>query len=260
MTVPANVVAPLLAGAEVLVLFATTDLALSTTALNTATLAALGGSWRTGAVIRVQVLPGVTLIAASPSAPCLSFGSEFAGNTVILDNQGTVYGRGGDGGQGGTGVYRAGGGGGGVPLGAGGAPNTGTTLGKPGSAGGIAVQTAVPVQVNNAGVIAGGGGGGGGAGGGGNGSGTGTPTAGATATQTTAGGGGTTTGNSATYVNAGGTGGALGVAGGSGKRPQDFGATSGDAAGAGGAAGAAISIAGGSVTYISRGTIYGAAP
>ncbi|MDC7699586.1 hypothetical protein [Vogesella indigofera] len=260
MTVPANLAAPLLAGAEVLVLFATTDLALSATALNTATLAALGGSWRTGAVIRVKVLPGVTLIAASAAAACFSFGAEFAGNTVIFDNQGTVYGRGGTGGQGGTGVYRGGGGGGGVPLGAGGAANTGSTVGKPGGTGGIAVQTAVPLQVSNAGVIAGGGGGGGGAGGGGNGSGTGTPTAGATATQSTAGGGGTTTGNSATYANAGGTGGALGVAGGTGKRPQDFGATSGDAAGAGGAAGAAIAVAGGAVTYLVRGTIYGAAP
>lgn len=97
-------------------------------------LAAAGGSWPgNDAVWVVRVAPGVRIVAANTSVPCLSFVGAIRGK-IILQNWGTVLGRGGKGGDSngnGNGGYHA-----------------------------IYRESHITLEIQNYGVIAGGGGGG----------------------------------------------------------------------------------------------------
>lgn len=108
-----------------------------------------GASIPTGTVVIFNVLPGITLLS-SELTPALATGSWPAGTTLILNNFGNLWGKGGDGGNGGS------------------AFNTDifpglSAPGKPGENGGDGFIASYAVTVNNQGSIAAGAGGGGGA-------------------------------------------------------------------------------------------------
>jgi hypothetical protein len=63
-------------------------------------LAAAGGTWPTGQTFRIKIESGVTLVSKSSTQPLFYFGPAGSGlgqNTIILENHGTLYGRGGNG-------------------------------------------------------------------------------------------------------------------------------------------------------------------
>jgi hypothetical protein len=103
--------------------------------------AAQSNGYKAGqSTINVTVNSGVVVGSASTANPAMTV-SGFTGNdTVIINNNGTISGAGGNGGSGGTGSGAA----------------------PAGGAGGNALQVGYPTSINNAGVIQGGGGGGGG--------------------------------------------------------------------------------------------------
>ena len=110
--------------------------------------AAITAGWPGSGAVQATIAPGTTIQSSSTGSYALTInGSWPAGVTLI--NNGTIEGRGGNGGPGGNSYADP-------------APQNGTT----GGAGGTALLVSVPVTINNAsGVIAGGGGGGGGGGG-----------------------------------------------------------------------------------------------
>lgn len=110
-----------------------------------------------GSDIVVNIDPDVYLVASTTASAGLLVPSQFApGDTIVINNNGVIYGKGGNGGAGGTASAP-----GRYPIG------TGWSAGAAGagSAGGAAVIAQRPVTINNSGTIAGGGGGGGGGGG-----------------------------------------------------------------------------------------------
>jgi hypothetical protein len=109
-----------------------------------------------GSDIDVTIEAGVVLTASTTASAGLLIPSQFAnGDTITIHNLGTIYGKGGNGGAGGStsapGRYPIGGWTGGAAT--------------SGSAGGAAVRAQRPVTIDNQGTIVGGGGGGGGGGG-----------------------------------------------------------------------------------------------
>lgn len=101
--------------------------------------------------IIVNIASGVTIRSSVSTTPAFDEGSGWAAGTLItINNAGNIYGGGGLGGAGGTGLQ---------------SPSR-ATAGANGSAGGTALKLGAPTWINNAaGAIFGGGGGGGGAGG-----------------------------------------------------------------------------------------------
>jgi hypothetical protein len=68
--------------------------------ITAAMLAAAGGTWPTGQTFRIKIESGVTLVSKSSTQPLFYFGPAGSGlgrNTIILENHGTLYGRGGNG-------------------------------------------------------------------------------------------------------------------------------------------------------------------
>jgi hypothetical protein len=212
--------------------------------------AAISAGWDqvTPLIASIVINPGVVIGSTSAATPALTVTGAFpSGSTISITNNGTIIGRGGDGG-GYSGGGSGGGGGqgfvnslGGIagsnPAGVG-EPGTGGTIsnigvggvfeqgptgappgfggiGQPGQAGGTAFSTNYVISLQNNGTIAGGGGGGGGGG-----------------LASFPGGSGTFT---MVQAGAGGNGGSLGNAGSAGQTttPTTFG-------GAGGAAGPSI--------------------
>ncbi len=127
--------------------------------------------------IALTVNPSVIVSSSAVGAPALKINGLTSGDTVWLINGGTIQGRGGDGGTGGSYVTT-----GGVEYDSKGRPifgspafgsskgrsTTGRTTsipGRPGGIGGIALRVEYPTRLVNNNIIAGGGGGGGGGGG-----------------------------------------------------------------------------------------------
>ena len=109
-----------------------------------------------GSDIDVTIEAGVVLTASTTASAGLLIPSQFApGDTIVVHNLGTIYGKGGNGGAGGStsapGRYPIGGWTGGAAT--------------SGSAGGAAILAQRPVTIDNQGTLIGGGGGGGGGGG-----------------------------------------------------------------------------------------------
>jgi hypothetical protein len=185
------------------------------------------GSWK------VTISSGVVIGSASNAAPALDTGLFPPGSTLTLVNNGTIVGAGGKGGEGAN------------------CSDTTAIPGMPGTLGGTALRTQVPLTFTNNGSIWGGGGGGGGGGGtkiifkiiGGGGGG------GGAGTLAGAGGAGSPGGSPGTAGNGGaggvsdgggkgGTGGGPGLVGTAGSGGSSCG--SGSVAGVGGAAGPAV--------------------
>lgn len=113
-------------------------------------LCALAGNPTTPGTYVFTIDSGTTVNSSSTSQAALTTGTCWVpGSTITLINSGTIYGRGGDGGAGGT--------------------YTGLRNGSPGGNGGPAVGMSYPLTIENTNgyILGGGGGGGGGAGGGG---------------------------------------------------------------------------------------------
>ena len=224
-------------------IFALTILSASNVNLRNAAIAA---GWN-GLYEVVATIPAGNVIQSSTtSVASLTIDGSFPGGVQLINN-GTIIGRGGDGGQGAI---------------------RNTRSASAGGGGGTGLAVSVPVRITNVGTIAGGGGGGGGGGvtsytvgsgkststgysqggGGGGGAGFGSGGAGtgngANGSTTTGGGGGTNA-----YDN-GGSGGSAGAAGAAG----DGGNIAG---GAGGGAGGAAVTGSGNVTWIVTGTRLG---
>lgn len=204
--------------------------------VNLRTLAVSAG-WNQSAPLVATIDSGVTISSASTGTAALVISGSFPGG-VSLTNNGTIIGRGGDGGAGGD-------------------ASIGRYSGLGGASGGTALQVSSAITITNNNRISGGGGGGGGGApdysnvkpvgftyyaGGGGGGGIGGSAGGSGATAggagtTTAFGGGGAGGGSGFYggARAGGSGGSYGSAGSSG------GSNSLGGGGGGGAAGAAVS-------------------
>jgi hypothetical protein len=220
--------------------------------------AAITAGWNGTSIVSVicNINTGIYVGSSAVGTQGFVVGSFPTGSYIRINNSGYIFGKG-------------------APGGAGGA----SAAGVAGTGGGTAFITAVPVYINNTGVIAGGGGGGGGGGaqtvntniggsGGGAGQGYNTGAGGAIGVGTTnglvgnastvsaAGAGGSivsATVSKTTYSNgAGGAGGTLGQPGASGGT-----SSAGVLGGAGGAAGAAIS-GNANITWIAVGTLTGA--
>ena len=111
--------------------------------------AAITAGWdgTSDATVNLTINPAVYVYSNSPGAVALDVGSGFPGGSLInVTNNGTIVGRGGDGG---TAVYP---------------PNNANPAGNPGLPGSTGFNTTRPVTFTNNGIIAGGGGGGGGGG------------------------------------------------------------------------------------------------
>jgi hypothetical protein len=213
---------------------------------------------------------GVFVSSSSTGSYALTVDTSWTtGDTVTIVNNGTIIGRGGDGGNGGT------------ITGGGGTLNPGS----PGSNAGPALLVQRATSINNINRIAGGGGGGGGGGstivatGGGGGGGIGVSTGGATqfgfgggqsaggnGTLTAAGGGGSGASSSGStdcgfFTSQGGSGGAGGTFGSSGNGGANGSNTQSGfydrAGGGGGSAGAAV-VGNSNITWIATGTRNGA--
>lgn len=229
--------------------------------------AAITAGWPGSGAVQATINSGTTIQSSSTGSYALTINGAWPGG-VTLNNNGTVIGRGGDGGTGGISTNSPG----------------GPSDGVPGGAGGTAILVSVPATINNAGgVISGGGGGGGGGGGqstssrsrssgGGGGGGIGVSLGGAGGTGSSGpSGGGPGTPGTAGTLTAFGTGGAEGphpgssLSGGVGGNGGSYGSSgspgsypgSSRTPGSGGGAGNAVS--GNSfVTWPALGTIYGA--
>jgi hypothetical protein len=128
-------------------------IAANQTSVNLRTLAVNAG-WNQTAPVQATINSGVVISGNTQanSTAALTVDGSWPGG-VTLTNNGTIVGRGGDGGAGGAAVQ------GSFTL------LPGTTAGSPGAAGGRGLLVSVALSLNNAGTIAGGGGGGGGGGG-----------------------------------------------------------------------------------------------
>ena len=203
-----------------------------------ANLYVIAGSPATAGTYTVTINAGVTVGSASTGSASLSTGVWPAGSTVLLINNGNIYGRGGAGGGGGTsGSYSCG------------IASTcySNSPGGAGGAGGPAMSLNYNLTINNTnGTIAGGGGGGGayngssgGAGGAGQGS------------ASVSGPGAGTIMPDYTGAGSGGSGGALAASGAGGANGLRAGTPGyGSYGGAGGAGGAAIFLNGKTVTWL----------
>ena len=201
---------------------------------------AIAAGWNQNSYVEVTIVPGTVIYSTSSSIPSFTIDGPFPNGAKLINN-GSIYGKGGDGGNG-DGGY--------------------------GIGGGTAISISAAIIIENNGTIAGGGGGGGaggaglGATGGGGGGGAGNAVGvggsggyyGGNGALLTGGGGGAGHGGSGKFSSsgAGGSGGGIEAAGNGGGVGQR-----GQAAGGGGAAGAAIN--GNSfVTWTAFGTRYGA--
>jgi hypothetical protein len=106
---------------------------------------AVNAGWNQSTAVQATIASGVIVSANATGSYALTINGSFPGGVTLVNN-GTIAGRGGNGGQGGSMIANA----------------PGVTAGLAGSAGGPALLASVPVSINNAGTIAGGGGGGGG--------------------------------------------------------------------------------------------------
>lgn len=118
-------------------------------------LSSVGGSYGAGASdVTLTINSGVTVGSTSASVAALDTGTGWAsGDTITIVNNGTVRGRGGDGGAGGSAVNNSSGG------------HVSAADGGDGGAGGTAIKSQFATTVTNNGTFAGGGGGGAGTGG-----------------------------------------------------------------------------------------------
>jgi hypothetical protein len=110
--------------------------------------AATAAGWNGVDPVRVELTinPGIYVGSSSTATPALDTGIFPSGSEILITNNGTIIGRGGNGGAGGS-AYGA-----------------GITAGAAGGAGGPALKATSSCAVINNGTIAGGGGGGGGGG------------------------------------------------------------------------------------------------
>lgn len=112
--------------------------------------AALSAGWGGSSAVVATISPGVEISSSSTGTPALTVDGSFPGGVSLINN-GSIYGRGGNGGNGQS-LYTY-------------MPSKVTlysyTPGTDGGGGGPALYASVPVSVTNAGTIAGGGGGGG---------------------------------------------------------------------------------------------------
>lgn len=175
--------------------------------------------------LQLYVGSGVQLVSSTTGAPCLDFGYLSSFIKITLENNGTILGRGGNGG--------------------------GKDRTNEGYPGGTAIRRNATLYINNRGVIGGGGGGGGIRGN--NGAGGGCPFGSGGLGYKVMGNQGSD-GQNASFSSAGAGGGSAGAGGWYGQR----GVTAYDPY-PGGAAGAAID-GGGTFGWINRGTVYGSAP
>ena len=223
---------------------------------------AVNAGWNQSSAVRATINSGVQITSNSTGTPALTISGSFPGGVALVNN-GAIYGRGGNAGNGGASF------------------NNNVQDGNPGSAGGTALSASVAAAVTNNGTIAGGGGGGGGGagaflflyegnyalGGGGGGGGAGVSSGGsggggqsgggypggpgALTSAGGGGGGGVGPGNVTAFpLNSGGNGGGNGAAGSNGvsRSPRT--------GGAGGAAGAAVS-GNANITWVAFGTRLG---
>lgn len=237
----------------------------STGTANVYTLARSAGFDGNNGLVVVTINSGVILNAPTTGSFAMVVDDLFPGGVKIVNN-GTILGKGGDAGGGGSSTY------------------TVANAGGAGGAAGPALSVLGPVKISNlSGRIAGGGGGGGGGGGsfkpgfgtakrsvggggGGGGIGVSSGAAGGTGTSgnggtggngtTTSAGGGGAAGQNGILAGGGGAGGSYGASGGNGGKGSSTGTTNGNG-GTGGAAGTAISGFS-KITWLAQGTINGA--
>jgi hypothetical protein len=229
--------------------------------------AALAAGWNGSTKVIATVGPGIAITSSSTGSAALTVNGAFPGG-VDLVNNGTIVGRGGAGGRGGS--Y-----------------NNSPVPATAGGAGGIALSVSTAITITNNGTVAGGGGGGGGGGnqtnqnderevnGGGGGGGAGNGTGGGgtnpgyfdggspgnAGTPTTAGTGGPSSPPLSPYTGGnGGNGGGLGAAGSSGQAATgpSGGAPSGIRPPGGGGAAGACTSGNSNITWAVTGTRLGA--
>jgi hypothetical protein len=115
---------------------------------------ALTDGWPGSSKLVATISPGVSITSPSTGSSAMTISGAFPGGVEVINN-GSIIGRGGNAGAGGSGFAYVGPGN--LPYGA--------TPGAAGGAGGTALSVSSTVTITNNGTIAGGGGGGGGSGG-----------------------------------------------------------------------------------------------